>query len=94
VLYAITAHFRPGAEPTRQAIHEQYNEHLQQRHPHVRLAGPLRDEEGNRIGVLILLDADDRAQAERFTQASPYTRADLYERVEIASLDIEVGSLG
>ena len=44
--------------------------------------------------MLILLDADDRAQAERFTQASPYTQANLYERVEIAALDVEVGSLG
>jgi uncharacterized protein YciI len=94
VLYAIAGWFRPDAEAQRQALHESFNEHLAQRRPHVRLGGPLRDESGARAGVLILLEADAAEQAHSFIAASPYARAGLYERIEVAALDLEVGSLG
>ena len=39
MLFAITAHFRPGSEAKREAIHESYNEHLMQRTPRILLGG-------------------------------------------------------
>ncbi len=94
MLYAISGWFRVNSEAQRQAIHEEFNEHLSQRHPRLRLGGVLRDESGGRAGVLILLEADDKKQAQKFVDSSPYTRAGLYERIDLTALDIEVGSLG
>jgi uncharacterized protein YciI len=93
VLYAISAWFRADAEAQRQALHETYNEHLAQRRPHVRLAGSLRNEAGGRAGVLILLEADGPAQVQSYIAASPYAHAGLYERVDVAAIELEVGAL-
>ncbi len=94
MLYALAAWFRSDVESQRLALHESFNEHIAQRRPRVRLGGPLRNEAGERVGVLILLDADSRRQAQAFLEASPYAKAGLYARVDVAALDLEVGSLG
>jgi uncharacterized protein YciI len=38
----------------------------------IRLAGPILDDGGTIIGSLIILDAGDRAAAERLAEADPY----------------------
>ncbi|HTI65910.1 MAG TPA: YciI family protein [Caulobacteraceae bacterium] len=94
MLYLLKATFKPGVEAQRHAIHDAFSAHIAQSHPRVRLGGSLQDEAGGRVGVLIILEADDRAQAERFVASSPYTKAGLYARTEIERLDLEVGTLG
>ncbi len=47
------------------------------------LAGPLLDTDGGMRGSLFIVEADDLAQAQRFSDADPYCRAGLFERVEI-----------
>ena len=94
MLFAISGWFRPDSEALRAATHEAFNEHLAQRTPRVRLAGPLRDAACARAGVLILLDARDFEAAQAFLRTSPYTLAGLYERVDVHALSVEVGSLG
>lgn len=93
MLYSVMAMFRPGAEAGRQAAHAAYSFHVSQRHPRVRLGGPLLNDEGARVGVLLLVDADSRAEVDSFVARSPYTQAGLYERVEVHVLDVEVGGL-
>ncbi|WP_138381419.1 YciI family protein [Luteithermobacter gelatinilyticus] len=49
----------------------------------VRLAGPQLDEQQEPRGSLLIIEAADRAAAERFVENDPYRQAGLFERVEI-----------
>lgn len=70
---------------------EAINEHLAQPFRHTRLAGYLRREDGSALGVLMLVEADSFAAAEAHIEQSPFSKAHLYERAEVAELAIEVG---
>ena len=94
MLFAVNATFKPDIEDRRLAAHAEFSEHLGQPVLRVRLACALHDEASRRTGVLLLIEAEDRPAVERFVAASPYTRADLYQRVEIDEATIEAGSLG
>lgn len=45
--------------------------------------GPMLTEEGQPFGSLLIIEAEDRAAAERFAANDPYALAGLFERVEI-----------
>ena len=94
MLFAIHATFKPDIEARRLAVHDEFSEHMRQRVLRVRLACALHDDAARRTGVLILLEAEDRATVERFVASSPYTKAGLYDRVEIDQAEVEAGSLG
>jgi uncharacterized protein YciI len=91
MLFAIAAYFGPDAEVQRQKIHERYNEHLRQRTDRVHLAGPLFDANGERTGVLLIIEAVDFPAAQEFLRVSPYTEAGLYSRTEVSEFRPEVG---
>lgn len=55
-------------------------------------AGPLLDDEGRMIGSLLVIEAADRTAAEAFSDADPYRRAGLFERVEIHAWRQSVGT--
>ena len=47
-------------------------------------AGPLLSDDGNgMVGSLIILDLADRKEAEAFSEGDPYSKAGLFESVEI-----------
>jgi uncharacterized protein YciI len=92
MLFVMIGLLKPGAEdrlPDPDAV----NEHLSQPFRRTRLAGYLRAEDGRRSGLMMLLEADSFAQAETFLHDSPFFKADLYDRVEVAEYAIEVGRL-
>jgi uncharacterized protein YciI len=94
MLYSVIARFKPGMEAERDALHEQFGDHLRQPLMHIRLAGAVRHADtGERQGVLLLIEADDRRQVDHFLELSPYAKAGLYERVYIDELEIEAGGL-
>lgn len=82
---------KPGALELRMATREAHlafvHDHLQG----IRAAGPLLDAEGNMNGSFFLIDAEDAAAVEAFSQADPYRRAGLFERVEIRCWRQSVG---
>ena len=49
----------------------------------VRFAGPLLDDQGNPCGSLIVLEAEDYAEASRIAQADPYLERGVFERVDV-----------
>ena len=57
----------------------------------VKLGGPMTDDAGDMAGSLLILDVADRAAAEAFTAADPYSLAGLFERVEIRPIRITLG---
>ncbi len=47
------------------------------------LAGPLLGADGGMLGSLFIVEAEDLAQVQRFSEADPYRSSGLFERVEI-----------
>lgn len=59
----------------------------------VKLGGPLLDENGVMAGSLLVVDVADKAAAEAFSAADPYTLAGLWQRVDISAFRASVGGL-
>lgn len=93
MLFIVTGMFRADADPQPAALQAQFNDHLEQTVPRIRLAGYLRDEDHRRIGFMGVVEADSYDLAEAFLRDSPYQRAGLYERIVSAEFDVEVGRL-
>lgn len=49
----------------------------------LKFAGPFLDEAGKPNGSLVVIDAGDKAAAEKLASADPYAKAGLFESVEI-----------
>lgn len=59
----------------------------------MRLGGPLLDANGDMAGSLIVMEAADLAAAQAFSADDPYTKAGLWERVDIKPFRATIGSL-
>lgn len=94
MLFALMGFFRPDVEAPPQALQADFNEHLSQPFRRVRLAGPVQDRNGRRIGWMALIESDTFDQAEAYLHESPYFAAHLYERIEVGQYAPEVGTFG
>ncbi len=92
MLFAVMGFFKPNTDTEPANLQAAISEHFGQPLLHIRLAGPLRDPNGCRVGIMVLIEAEHFADAERYLRSSPYLEAGLYERVEIVEFDIEVGA--
>jgi uncharacterized protein YciI len=93
-LYAVTGWLKPDAEAGLAKLQDDFNEHLSQPFRRVRLAGTLCDGDGRKRGFMALIEADGIEAAEAYLRESPVFRADLYERVEVAEYQVQLGSFG
>lgn len=91
MLFLVAGIFKAGVEKRLLELHNEFNEQLSQ--PKIRLAGVLRDRDGHRKGYLAFLEAKDFDDAESFLRQGPFYQNDLYERVEVAEFNPEVGFL-
>ena len=94
MLYAVKARFRPETAEQRAALSSEFSQHIGQPLLHIRLIGALLDGNGQRSGVLMLMEADRRELVQNFLDQSPFTRENVYEDLQIDELQIEAGSLG
>lgn len=92
-VFAIHCIDHPDGLPKRQehlAAHRAYAE--EQSHVTVIMSGPLKSDDGEKmIGSLFLVDAPDRAAAERFQTDDPFYLVDLWESRNIQRFDKRVG---
>jgi uncharacterized protein YciI len=93
MLYMITARFKPGVEERHAALAGEFVQHVRQPLLRIRLVGAITDEAGRKVGVLTMMEADDRAKIDHFLALSPYVREGLYESVQVELLQIETGGL-
>ena len=59
----------------------------------LKLGGPFLDEAGEMCGSMLIVEADDLAAAQALSAADPYTRAGLWDRVEIRAFRGTIGKL-
>ncbi len=91
MLFAWMGFLKAGAEPIPQSVQQQTNDFLSQPYIPIRSVGQLRDEAGNRAGMMMVFEVDDRAAAEALVENSPYLKAGLYEDHHLYEYRDEVG---
>jgi uncharacterized protein YciI len=79
MLYAWIGFLKPGAGPIAQSVQEMATDFLSQPLIDIRMVGPLLDASGERAGMMMIFERDNRESAESFVGESPYLRASLYD---------------
>ena len=84
MLFVIRCLDIPGSQAIRRANRAQHLDYLRALGRRIKLAGPLlSDETSDKVGSLLVIEFQDRTQAERFAVNDPYARAGLFEEVSI-----------
>lgn len=81
---------KPGTDADASVLLET-SDFLQQPYIRIESVGPLRDEAGNRAGMMMIFDVENRAAAEALVAGSPFLRAGLYEQHHLFEFRSEVG---
>ena len=77
----------------RMATRERHLAYVQSRAPDIKIAGPMFDDAGQMAGSMFVLDVADKAAAEAFSAADPYTQAGLWRQVELKAVKVAFGQL-
>lgn len=82
--YAIITQDKAGAASIRAAARPAHLEYLTLHQSKLLAAGALIEDDGTGgAGGILIVDTDDRAEAERFIAEDPFTKAGLFEKVTV-----------
>ncbi len=82
--YAIITQDKPECASIREEHGAAHRQYLEENKGRLLAAGAMLDDSGDRpCGSVFLIDTDDRAEAEAFLEADPFTRAGLFTSVTI-----------
>lgn len=82
--YAIITKDRPDAGDLRQRLRAEHLAYLDARKSQLLAAGAQIEDDGTGgFGGILLVDTDDRAEAEAFIAGDPFTRGGLFESVVV-----------
>ncbi len=90
-LYAIITRDRPGATATRMAKLREHLAHVEATLGELAVAGPLRDEDGNFTGSLLVVKAGSEAEARAMLAHDPYFQADIWSDIEVRAFGAAAG---
>jgi uncharacterized protein YciI len=81
--FAVYCVDKPDALELRMATRPAHLAYIESKPIDIVLAGPLLGADGGMRGSLFIVEADDLTKVQRFSEADPYRKAGLFERVEI-----------
>jgi uncharacterized protein YciI len=84
---------KPNSLELRMATREAHFAYVRGKQGMMKLGGPFLDENGQMAGSLIVFEAEDLEAAKAFSAEDPYTKAGLFERVEVRPWKATFGSL-
>jgi hypothetical protein len=91
MLFSVHALDKPGMAEKRAALHSEHVAHLRTAKDYgvsITVGGPLVADDGmTSIGSLMVLEAPDRAAAEKFNRADPFFENAIWGAVEIRRFD-------
>ena len=87
------AYDAPGKDAERKAYFEAHRAHLRSGLARIVQSGPLfaTDGSGAKAGALVVFDAEDVSEVERFNAQDPYILQGVYGRIEILRWDKTIG---
>ena len=83
MLFVLICTDKPASLDLRLATRPQHIAYLETYKSRIVQAGPMLDHDGRPCGSLLMIDVADRAEAEGFAAADPYSRSLLFESVVI-----------
>lgn len=83
--FVINSDDHPGSVEQRLALRPEHLEWLRANTHRLLAAGAKRNEAGEPVGSLVIVDTDDLAEATEFAQADPYSQQGLFAKVEIVA---------
>lgn len=89
--YAIYATDRSDAGSLREDKLLEHLHHVEKHLDRLLVAGPLRDEKGNFTGSLLIVKAENEADARAMLEQDPYFGADLWSQIEIKAFGAVAG---
>jgi len=95
-LFTIYAIDVPDSGPLRAVHGEQHRDRLRNATDPVRvvIAGPLRNDDGDPIGSLLIVEAESAEIVRQFVEADPYRINSIYDTVDIRPFAVSIGALG
>lgn len=90
-LYAIFTTDRSDAGSLRMDKLQQHIQHVEQHLDRLSVAGPLRDEAGDFAGSLLVVKAEDEADARALLELDPYFQSGLWDQIEIKAFSAVAG---
>ena len=84
---------KPGSLALRMANREAHLAYCGVNADKIRLGGPLMNEAGEMAGSLLVLEVEDAAAAQAFSDNDPYTKANLFQRRNVSPFKITFGAI-
>lgn len=95
MLYAVICTDKPGALEMRKATRREHLEHLKALGDRLKLAGPFLTEDGREpSGSLLVIEGESLAEARAIADADPYTKAGVFQSVDIRTWTVVSGGIG
>lgn len=86
---------KPESQPVRIANRAAHLDFLRAKSDCIEVCGPLLSDDGqSMIGSMLIVQADDRAAAEKILAEDPYRKADLFSSVELRPWRWVIGTPG
>jgi uncharacterized protein YciI len=92
-LYALMCFDKPGSLELRMANREAHLAYARDHLSEIKAAGPYLDEAGGMTGSMFLMEAESADVVRAFNAADPYTKAGLFEQVEVRAWRVSLGAL-
>lgn len=81
--FAILCFDKPGAGELREKTRPSHSDYLKQHSDQMRVGGPFENDEGGIVGTLLIVDVEDHAAAQSFTDSEPFHKAGVFETVMV-----------
>lgn len=91
--FVLTCIDKPESLALRMATREAHLAWVRGRIGELKLGGPFLDDKGDMAGSLMILEEPDLAAAQAFSAEDPYTKAGLWQSVDIRPFRVTLGQL-
>ena len=92
MLFMVAAFDKPGMLETRLQHRPEHLDYLDGLGERVKMGGAMLNDDGQPLGSLLIIEADDRKAIEALVAADPFAKAGVFERVDIRPWRASVGS--
>ncbi|CAN7466898.1 YciI family protein [Phenylobacterium sp. LjRoot225] len=91
-LFVLNCIDKPDALDVRMGAREAHLAYVRQS-PVVKIGGPFLDAKGEMAGSMLIIEVADLAAAQAFSAEDPYTKAGLFQSVDVRPFKLTLGSL-
>ena len=92
MLFMVAAFDKPGMLETRLKARPEHLDYLKSLGDRIKIGGGMLNEDDQPLGSLLIIEADDRGAVDALLQNDPYSKAGVFERVDIRPWRPALGS--